>query len=76
MQEDEIKYAYIAVADAIEERIRSGELARGTQLRVRGGLAEEYGRSEGTIRKAIAELERRGMVTVLRSSGTYVSWRP
>lgn len=74
--EDDIDYAWRQVADDLERRIRSGELAYGTQLRVRGGLTVEYERSDRTIRRAIGALAERGLVKVLDGRGTFVSWRP
>lgn len=74
--EDDIDYAWRKVADDLERRIRSGELAYNAQLRVRGGLTVEYGHSDRTIRHAIDELVKRGLVKVLDGKGTFVSWRP
>jgi DNA-binding GntR family transcriptional regulator len=75
-QEDApIDYKWRVVADDIEHRIKSGELPFGTQLRVRGGLADQHDVGEGTMRKAIDELAERKLVTKLPGSGTYVSWR-
>jgi DNA-binding GntR family transcriptional regulator len=76
MEDDIIDYAWRKVANDLERRIRSGELAYETQLRVRGGLTVEYGRSDRTIRRAVDELVKRGLVTVLDGAGTFVSWRP
>jgi len=48
--------AYMRVADDIAARIASGELAPGARLRSERDLAEHYGVSYGTIRRAMEVL--------------------
>jgi GntR family transcriptional regulator len=68
------QYVYIRAASAIEADIRRGVWKFGSRLPGRGELAQRYGAAELTIRRALRELERRGMVRVLPSSGTWVTW--
>jgi len=48
--------AYVRVADDIAARIASGELKPGARLRAERELAEHYGVSYGTIRRAMEVL--------------------
>ncbi|NDL58872.1 winged helix-turn-helix domain-containing protein [Phytoactinopolyspora mesophila] len=65
-------YLFAKVADHIEARIRCGELSPDGRLAGERALAEEYGVSLGTARRAVAELRERGLVVVLPAKGTYV----
>lgn len=64
--------AYLAVAEDIAGRIASGELGPGTRLRSERDLAEHYGRSYGTVRKAMAVLRDRGLIETVHGRGTFV----
>jgi DNA-binding GntR family transcriptional regulator len=57
-----IGYVFEQLADDIAGRIRAGEFPPGTLLPGRGRLAAEYGVAEMTVRRALAELEARGLV--------------
>lgn len=67
-------YVYVQVADDIGRRIRAGEWARDERLPGRERLAEQYGVADRTVRRAMEELEARGMVTVVPDKGTFVIW--
>lgn len=67
-------YVYVQVADDIERRIRAGEWARDERLPGRERLAESYGVADRTIRRAMEELQGRGMVEIVPDKGTYVVW--
>ena len=67
--------AYLRVADDIEARISSGELAPGTRLRAEKELAEHYEVAYGTVRKAMKVLRERGLITTIHGRGTFVSER-
>jgi DNA-binding GntR family transcriptional regulator len=68
--------AYMRVADDIAARIASGELKPGARLRAERELAEHYGVSYGTIRRAMEVLRKRGLITTIHGRGTFVSARP
>lgn len=51
------------VADALRERIRSGELRPGQRMPTQAGLAEEFGVERGTIREALAILKAERLLT-------------
>ena len=65
--------AYVRVAEDIAERIASGELAAGARLLAERDLAEHYGVSYGTVRRAIAVLRERGLIVTIHGRGTFVS---
>ncbi|MEM7195353.1 MAG: PLP-dependent aminotransferase family protein [Pseudomonadota bacterium] len=62
---------YIALADAIEAAIHSGELSHGERLPTHRKLADLLGVTVGTVTRGYAEAERRGMVHAVVGSGTY-----
>lgn len=69
-----LQYEYARVAGEIERRIKAGEWKFGARLPGRGRLAQLLGESEMTVRRALRELEARGVVRILPSSGVYVTW--
>ena len=64
--------AYLRVADDIAARIASGELPPGARLRAERDLAEHYGVSYGTVRRAMEVLRERGLITTIHGRGTFV----
>jgi GntR family transcriptional regulator len=66
-------YLYTRVADHLAVRISAGELAPGYRLPSERDLADTYGVSVGTIRQALDELRRRGLVATLPAKGTFVT---
>ena len=66
-------YLYVKVADHIAARIDAGELPPGTRLSAERNLADEYGVSLGTARRATEELRERGLVLTLPVKGTFVA---
>jgi GntR family transcriptional regulator len=64
--------AYIRVAEDIGARIASGELAPGARLRSERDLAEFYGVSYGTVRRAMEVLRERELITTIHGRGTFV----
>jgi DNA-binding GntR family transcriptional regulator len=65
--------AYMRVAADIAARIDSGELAPGARLRSERDLAEHYGVSYGTVRRAMEVLRERGLISTVHGRGTFVS---
>jgi GntR family transcriptional regulator len=64
---------YLRVADDIESRIKSGELAPGTRLLSERDLATYYGVAFHTVRHAMQVLRDRGLVESVHGRGTYVT---
>lgn len=63
---------YQKIADALEARIRSGDIREGERLQSERDLAEAAGVSRMTARRAIHELVAKGVVEPRGGSGHYV----
>lgn len=63
---------YRAIADALSADIEAGRLAPGTRLPTHRELAEKVGVTVGTVTRAYAEAERRGLIGGEVGRGTYV----
>lgn len=63
---------YFQVAQHLEHMIESGDLATGTRLENEAGLAESFGLSRATMRRAIEYLVDRGLLVRKRGVGTQV----
>ena len=66
---------YIAIVDALASDIRTGRIAPGTQLMPQRDLANKLSLSVGTVTKAYAEAERRGLIVGEVGRGTFVRSR-
>lgn len=66
--------AYLRIADDITRAITSGELAPGARLRSERDLADHYGVSYGTMRRAMQVLrDDRHLITTIHGRGTFVT---
>lgn len=63
---------YMQIAQDLEQRIHSGELASGVKLGSERELGQTYEVSRITIRQAIALLEQKGLIYTVQGKGTYV----
>lgn len=63
---------YVQVADHIAGRIASGKLAPGARLLAERDMADEYGVSVASARRAVQELRDRGLVETVTGKGSYV----
>jgi len=63
---------YIAIADALAQDVRDGLLAPGARLPTHRELARALGVTVGTVSRAYAEAERRGLVKGRVGRGTFV----
>jgi DNA-binding GntR family transcriptional regulator len=75
-QPDGLQYPYVRVAGEIRERIRSGELRPGDQVPSVHNLAEAYGVSRSTARRALDLLKEWGLTEALPGLGTFVKGQP
>ena len=66
------KYEYVKLADSIAADIASGKLPKGAALPGERAMTDLYGVSIGTVRRAVQELRRRGLVATLPAKGTFV----
>ncbi len=60
----------------LQQRILQGEWAYGAMLLSEHELCAEYGVSRGTIRLALTELEKEGLIRRERGRGTFIAWLP
>lgn len=67
------KLLWQQVADDLAADIESGVLRPGTKLLPEVELAERYQVARVTIRRAVAELEKTGQLTVVHGRGTFVT---
>ncbi|GFH34319.1 GntR family transcriptional regulator [Streptomyces pacificus] len=68
---------YMEVADDLRRRIGEGEFPPGSKLPPERKLVEQYSRSPGTIRQALAVLREEGITESRVGSGVTVrQWRP
>jgi len=66
---------YRQIAEDLQVKIESGELARGSQLPTELELREQYDASRNTVRDAIKWLTTRGLVETRPGQGTFVPER-
>jgi DNA-binding GntR family transcriptional regulator len=66
---------YLAVADALRERIDAGEWLPGEALPSVSALSAEYGVSTSTAGRAIRVLANERRVTTVKGWGTFVAER-
>lgn len=64
---------YLAIARALSEAIRQGELTPGTRLPPHRQLAETLGVSVQTVSRAYAQAEKMGLVQARVGSGTWIN---
>lgn len=64
---------YVQLKESIKLMIVSGTYAPGSQLPTVRDLAAEAGVNPNTLQKALAELERDGLVFTQRTSGRFVT---
>jgi GntR family transcriptional regulator len=64
---------YHQIADALRERIRSGDSAPGERLENQRRLARAFGVTLMTLRQALEVLERDGLITRRHGLGTFVA---
>ncbi|MEU4955796.1 GntR family transcriptional regulator [Streptomyces lavendulae] len=67
---------YLQIAEDIIEQVRAGVLKPGDQVPSEAEMAERYGVSGGTVRKAMLEIRASGLVDTRHGKGSYVRDRP
>lgn len=72
---DDAGPVYLAIVEALASDIRTGRVAPGTQLMTQRDLANRLNLSVGTVSKAYAEAERRGLIVGEVGRGTFVRSR-
>ena len=61
------------LAGILRDRIESGELQPGDRIPSVVSMAQEYDLAAGTVRKALAQLQREGLVESRVGWGTFVT---
>ena len=64
---------YETIADKLRARISSGNLKAGDQIPVEGALCDEFGVSRITVRRAVSELVKEGILEKRQGKGTFVT---
>ena len=64
---------YMQIMDKIRAAIVSGELAAGAKVASVRELAEDFGVNPNTMQRALAELEREGLLISERTTGRFVT---
>jgi len=63
---------YIQLSELVIREIEAGRLIEGERLPPEREMARAYGTSIGTLRKALADLERKGLLRRVQGSGNYI----
>jgi GntR family transcriptional regulator len=63
---------YVQISEALTREMAAGHWKAGDRLPPEAQLAQSLGVAVGTLRKALAELEQRGLLERRQGSGTYV----
>lgn len=66
---------YLDLAEMLIREIAAGRLPDGTRLPPEREMAAEHGVAVGTLRKALAQLEAKGLVERIHGSGNYIRAR-
>lgn len=64
------------IRDTLQQEIRDGVLEPGVKLPTEPELAEIYGAGRHSVRRAVVELAKEGLLSVEQGRGTYVQARP
>ncbi len=67
---------YVQASETLIREISAGRLRDGERLAPEREMAARMGIAVGTLRKALSELENRGLVERIQGSGNYVRHRP
>lgn len=63
---------YRQVSDALRSAIHAGELQVGDKLPAHAAVAEKYGVSVGTVKRAYADLHDAALIVTRQGQGSYV----
>jgi GntR family transcriptional regulator len=69
---DSGELVYLQLANILRAQIRSGELARDRPVPSERTLTQQYGVSDGTVKRAMQVLRDEGLVRTVRGKGIYV----
>jgi GntR family transcriptional regulator len=66
------KLVYVQIADELARRIQDGTYPPEGRLPAELDLVAEFGSSRESVRSAVAELRKRGLVETVKGKGSYV----
>src|SRR5579859_7636113 len=66
------RLVYVQIADVLAARIEDGTYPADGRLPAELDLVAEFGSSRESVRRAVDELRRRGLVETVRGKGTFV----
>ena len=67
---------YVQISERLIREIAAGHIADGARLPPEREMAADLGIAVGTLRKALADLESKGMLERIQGSGNYVRHKP
>jgi GntR family transcriptional regulator len=67
---------YLRIAETLIRDIRAGRLVEGARLPPEREMARELGVAVGTLRRALDELQSKGLLTRIQGSGNYIRNAP
>jgi len=67
---------FVQLSEMLIREIAAGHLADGVRLPPERDMAEDLGVAVGTLRKALADVEAKGLLDRVQGSGNYVRHRP
>ncbi|WP_208351026.1 GntR family transcriptional regulator [Pseudaestuariivita rosea] len=67
---------YLQISEMLIREIAAGHLPEGTRLPPERQMAEQHGISVGTLRKALGDLEQKGLLHRIQGSGNYITVQP
>ncbi len=67
---------FIQLSEMLMREIAAGHLADGSRLPPEREMADDLGVAVGTLRKALADVEAKGLLDRIQGSGNYVRHRP
>jgi len=69
---DDSRPPYLQLVARLRATIASGGFGPGEQIPTQQTLSEQYGVSVGTVKSALAELRREGLIVTRHGKGSYV----
>jgi GntR family transcriptional regulator len=66
------RLVYMAIADVLAARIEDGTYPPEARLPAELDLVAEFGASRESVRRAVDELRKRGLVETVKGKGTFV----
>lgn len=63
---------YLQVSEDLRSDIRAGRFKAGDKLPTHAAVADEYGVSVGTVKRAFTELQSGGLIVTRQGQGSYV----